>query len=508
MNDYPSLSREARGWLRFLHRKIRIADDWTIKGTPSEAWDARTSPPTLNWHRFDLTFASIAVAMMAEITPAWREVYTQILDHLAARMTTYWAWHDWIEQRGEDPQRGNYPPAYLQLLIPPGYAGKYNVPGWAGNGMAPHPFEPDPIATAGALYYKGFFNFVIGLYEYVSGSHRYDQPFELVYDEATRFTYDHSAIAETLARQWIERAEGIHCEVRKIWPMCSFLAGLGSRLYDVMHRVDRHWAFLSWYEHAKRQYVSPVNGHPPEWLTLYYDPDTGVNLKTQDARGWLLATLFLAPHDRRLARWLYEGAKRRFLVEAGTGGAHFTAVSGCPGDDAFSTAIGLAVANEMGDEGVCVQLRKWVERYYQPVDDTGRGEFYFRFRLRDPFPRGQYNDLIMPAFVGTTGTWSDIFAAPNLAKFRQPTVEGVDFDRLAVSQAFYDDDLHTLVVAVTPAVAGDRGGETSFRVTGVEPGARYTVNVDGHGPRRAKMTDGSLEIRTTVADHSFTIKAQ
>jgi hypothetical protein len=166
VNDYPSLSREARGLLRYLHRKIHLPDDWTNKGTPAEAWDAKTSPPTLNWHRFDLTFASIAVAMMAEVTPAWREVYADILDDLARRMTTYWAWHDWIEQRGEDPQRGNYPPAYLQLLIPPGYAGKYNVPGWAGNGMAPHPFEPDPIATSGALYYKGFFNFVIGLYEY------------------------------------------------------------------------------------------------------------------------------------------------------------------------------------------------------------------------------------------------------------------------------------------------------------------------------------------------------
>jgi hypothetical protein len=91
----------------------------------------------------------------------------------------------------------------------------------------------------------------------------------------------------------------------------------------------------------------------------------------------------------------------------------------------------------MGDEGICVQLRRWVEKHYEPVHDAERGEFYFRFRLRDRFPRGQYNDLIMPAFVGSTGTWSDIFTAPNLVKFQQPTVEGIDFERLAVSQAFY-----------------------------------------------------------------------
>jgi hypothetical protein len=195
-------------------------------------------------------------------------------------------------------------------------------------------------------------------------------------------------------------------------------------------------------------------------------------------------------------------------VDDGARGAHFTAISGCPGDDAFSTAVGLAVANEMGDEGVCVQLRKWVEKHYEPVHDAERGEFYFRFRFRDHFPRGQYNDLIMPAFVGSTGTWSDIFTAPNLVKFQQPTVEGIDFERLAVSQAFYDDNLQTLVVSVTPAVPGSLGGETSFRVTGLEAGAKYSANADGDGPRRAKMIDGRLEIRTTVADHSFTIKAQ
>jgi hypothetical protein len=508
VNDYPSLSREAVGWLRYLHRKVRTADDWTKKGTPSEAWDARTSPPTLNWHRFDLTFASIAVAMMAEVTPAWREVYTEILDGLASRMTTYWAWHDWIEQRGEDPQRGSYPPAYLQLLIPPGFAGRYNVPGWAGNGLAPHPFEPDPVATSGALYYKGFFNFVLGLYEYVSGNHRYDEPFDLVYDDATRFTYDHPTIAETLARQWAERAEGIHCEVRKIWPMCSFLAGLGLRMYDVMHRMDRHWAFQGWYEHARRHYVSPVSAHPPEWLTLYYDPDTSVNFKTQDARAWLLTTLFLIPHDRRLGRWLYEGAKRRFFVEDAEGGAYFTTVSGCPGDDAFATAIGLALAHEIGDGIAYPRLRKWVEDHYQPVHDAEHGEFYFRFRLRDTLPRGQYNDLIMPAFVGAPGTWSDMFVGPNLAKFRQPTVQDIDFARVSLTQAYYDPSLRTLVVSIAPATRRAAGEETTFRVTALEAGTKYSVNIDGHAARRPKVVDGALEVRTTVADHTFTITAQ
>ena len=135
------------------------------------------------------------------------------------RMTTYWAWHYWIEQRGADPARNSYPPIYHQLLIPPGFAGKYNVPGYAGNGLPPYEFEPDPIAASGNIYYKGFFNFVLGLYRYVSGNDKYDREFDLVYDDDIRFSYRHSTINEIIAKQIMENVQGVNCEVRKIWPM-------------------------------------------------------------------------------------------------------------------------------------------------------------------------------------------------------------------------------------------------------------------------------------------------
>ena len=306
-HDYPALSERALGWLHYMHRKVNLADDWSKKGKPSEAWDDKTAPPTLNWHRFDLTFGSVAISMMAEVTPAWREVYEEILNSLAHRMTTYWAWHDWIEQRAEDPAREAYPPIYYQLLIPPGYAGKYNVPGYAGNGLSRHSFEPDPIATSGNLYYKGFLNLIIGLYEYVSGSDIYDSDFELIYDDKIRFVYDHSKITETIANQWTQNVEGIHCEVRKIWPMCTYLSGLGVKIHDVTHGTDWYWTFRNWYEYAKQNYMSVVRDLPPEWMTLYYDPDIRFNFKTLIARAWLLTCWFLLPHDSERARLIYEG---------------------------------------------------------------------------------------------------------------------------------------------------------------------------------------------------------
>ena len=79
------LSERARGWLRFLYRKATVADDWSKDGQPSDLWDAKTLPPFLNWHRFDLTESSLALALMADVTPAWREVYSDLLDRMTRR---------------------------------------------------------------------------------------------------------------------------------------------------------------------------------------------------------------------------------------------------------------------------------------------------------------------------------------------------------------------------------------------------------------------------------------
>jgi len=53
----------------------------------------------LSWHRFDLIDSSYAIALMAETTPAWREVYTRILDELVYRYTGYWAAKGWLDQK-------------------------------------------------------------------------------------------------------------------------------------------------------------------------------------------------------------------------------------------------------------------------------------------------------------------------------------------------------------------------------------------------------------------------
>ena len=49
------------------------------------------------------------------------------------------------------------------------------------------------------------------------------------------------------------------------------------------------------------------------------------------------------------------------------------------------------------------------------------------FGLGEPVPRGQLNGVIMMAEVGEPGAWSRVFNGPNVTKFEDPTVVGVDY---------------------------------------------------------------------------------
>jgi hypothetical protein len=69
-----TLSDRDLGWLRYLYRKATTPDNWEREGRPHEHWDNTSDPPMMCWHRFDLIDSTYAVALMADVTPAWREV--------------------------------------------------------------------------------------------------------------------------------------------------------------------------------------------------------------------------------------------------------------------------------------------------------------------------------------------------------------------------------------------------------------------------------------------------
>ena len=102
-SPFPELNDRGVGWLRFLWEKATTQDDWSRWGMPHPWWDQYSFPGVTGYPRFDLRYSTYAILVMADQTPAWREVYTRIVDELATRYPTYWGAVDWLTQIRGDP---------------------------------------------------------------------------------------------------------------------------------------------------------------------------------------------------------------------------------------------------------------------------------------------------------------------------------------------------------------------------------------------------------------------
>lgn len=224
MEVTDQLESRANGWLRFLERKLNLReDDWSRSGTPSSAWDNMSGAPTTNWYRFDAVGVATTLALGSRVGRLECEVTGSMLDGIVDRLRKYHGFNEWVEQQGPDPQRSQYPPVWQGTLIPESLWGSYDSPGWASNGAQANGFEPNPIEAQGAIYYKGFFNYVLGLRTLVDPSLNGNEQIDIVYDDNWRFRYSHSEINSILTREFAKattgRRDGLCCEIHKLWPL-------------------------------------------------------------------------------------------------------------------------------------------------------------------------------------------------------------------------------------------------------------------------------------------------
>ena len=486
-SSYPTLNRRTRGWLCFLWEKATTEDDWDADGVPHQWWDRYSNPVVKSYPRFDLHNSSYALLLMADQTPAWREVYTRIADGLASRYPTYWGAIDWLTQIGDDPRRANYPERVMRA-IPERLRGHYNRIGWTANGIEPWGLSPDPIGSEGNLFFRGWFNLVLSIYRYISGDDKYERPFEVTGYGDEEFKWDHHRIAALLERQYRERPEGPHCENTKIWFSCNSAAGLGLHLYDKVFGRATHRPVESWLEYAKDNYMGVASDGKLEWITSYYDPI--VNHKASGGPGAGVGVAFLLlPQDRELATFPYESAANALGWNN-------------PRVEIRASATGLVMARELGDQTSLSRLRAAAERDYDPRFFGDHNEkFGWWFGLNEAYPRGQRSASMMVADVGTGDAWYRAFDAPHMDKFEAPTVEGVDFPSLGIYQAWNERDSGTLHVGTCAASPDRRGLETSWRVTNLpttedifvlcdgEPFVRFAVD----GPNAIRI-DGTIDL--------------
>jgi hypothetical protein len=539
---YPSLSDQARGVLKFLWRKSHVKDNWAKGGEISDAWDRWSIFPWYMYPRYDLEWSTRVAAKIAQEIPAWREGCAEIIDLMLQRNTQYAAWFDLVEQKGFDPNRGHYPYDYYDKNMPPGWAGVYNAPGYYGNGLAtkvppkearrtspytqPHSpavgrtYNPDPIYGNGGSYMmgKGYLLNIIALYEFVCGSTKYDEPIELVYDDTIKFKYTQLEMAKVLYDQFTAPVDeggsdltpGIDCEVGKVFPWCVGVGGLGMKMTDKIHNTNLQTGYYRWLDWAKKNLVGGAKGpdEPYEWASIYYDRDIPYNMngpKHQIPGNWFCCAYQYWPDDQTLARRLYAGAKKKFMVKEPDGSAHinFPAELGS-GEDLVGFGAAAACAWEFGDLDTHAQLMTWANNRYQPTAKDG--EFYYQFGLDEPWPRGWPNDWLLMSVAGGQGSWYRLYNEPNLKKFHQPTLHGVDYPTVSVAQACYDEGLAALMVAISPGEDTKVGSNTTFKVTNL-PGAERKVLQDGapFGGWKA-IGDGEIEVTTTVDRHTFVIR--
>ena len=513
-NFYPKHNERTKGWLRFLWQKATTPDDWSYTGNeelpwgikiprgeidfsdngfgPNPWWDQYSSAPYLSYPRFDLSDSSYAILLMADQTPAWREVYTRIMDELATRHTAYWAAIDWNTFIGPSPDRKNYPPQ-MMAGWPERLHGNYDFPGWTANGVEPHGLQPDPIGADGNLFFRGWLNLVLTIYKYVSGDDKWEKPWMIAGFENEHFEWTQPKIVEHLYQQYIEHPEGPHCENTKIWPLCNSAAGLGIYLSDQLGLTNAHGVFENWVEFARDNYMGINVDNELEWSTLYYDPLEELRMNIPSAASTIGIAFYLLPQSPEIATYLYDSA-------ANTLGWRD------PRRPIQSSPQGLALAKTLGDHTAVARLSAAAERELEPRwFGDNMEKFGWWFNLNEPWPRGQGSARMMISEI-QEGNWAEAFSVKNMDKYNAPSVEGIDFPTLGLDQAWNDKESGLLHVSTYAADLDRRGQETSWRITGIPNIDEVFILADGTEMRNFEiLNSNTIQIQSTVNDHRFQI---
>lgn len=493
-SEFPTLNRRALGWLRFLWEKSTTMDDWSSNGVPHPWWDRYTSPVVLSYGRFDLSFSAYGILLMADQTPAWREVYARMTDEMAKRYPTYWGAVDWLTQIGDDPKRSRYPSSVMNTL-PPTLRGSYNRFGWTANGIEPWGLQKDPIGADGYLFFRGWFHLLLATYRYVSGDDKWAQPFTVTGYGDEPFEWDHHRLASRLDEQYRRRPEGPHCENTKVWFYCNAAATLGMFLYDRLYGRQTHRAAENFLEYARQNYVGVGKDGKLEWVTQYYDPIVNWKLNAPPPAGLSTAFLLL-PQNREFASFLYEAAVNAAGVR--TANAPVSANTGL-----------LLMARELGDGAAAEKLHAAADRDSDPRWFGAQREMFgwWTNAPTEGYPRGQASATLMVSEIGRPGDWSRALQAPHLDKFTAPTVEGVAFPSMGLYQAWNDAVSGVLHVGTYAAAPDKRGASTTFDVTKLPDARAVRVTVDGQAFTRFTVTGpASIRVETTIDNRQFRIE--
>jgi hypothetical protein len=165
------------------------------------------------------------------------------------------------------------------------------------------------------------------------------------------------------------------------------------------------------------------------------------------------------------------------------------------------------MAKELGDDVAYERLRAAAEREYEPkFFGEHQEQFGWFFNNKEGFPRGQGSAMMIAAEIAGPGDWTRAFTAPHLDKYAAPTVEGIEFPSLGVSQAWNDRATGILHVVTYAAAPDKRGAATRWRVTNLPSVTNLTVRLNGQPfTRFVAVGPRTIELTSTIDAHQFEI---
>ena len=163
------------------------------------------------------------------------------------------------------------------------------------------------------------------------------------------------------------------------------------------------------------------------------------------------------------------------------------------------------MARALGDNTVIERLTAAAERQFDPRwFGEGMDRFGWWFNLDEPWPRGQQSAQMMVNEIGE-GDWITAFQANHLDKYGAPTVEGVDFPNLGISQAWNDRESGVLFVSTYAADPSRWGEATNYRISNLPDSSQAAVLQDGAALEVEIIDGNSISVRSDIDNHRLQI---
>ena len=217
--------------------------------------------------------------------------------------------------------------------------------------------------------------------------------------------------------------------------------------------------------------------------------------------GTLAPLFYLYPQAPEFGRELYESG----IQQLGWNSRKDNFVQ--PIDDPRWLSLVLMLSRELGDVTTEQRLSSVAEREFGlNFFDDDPDRFAWRFGLEEPYPRGQLNGVMILSEIGEPGAWTRVYNGRYAPQFHLPTVEGVDFPSLGISEAHNDEAAGQLHVTTYAATSANSGNKTSWRVSQLPDPESLTVYRDGSVfTDWRRIENKSIEINSTIGTHRFRI---